>query len=184
MSRLAKKPLKIPQGVEVTVEGNVVRVKGPLGQIEEEFLPYVKIEIENDEIWVKPNEEMVRRKADLKKIKMFQGTYWSIVRNMIIGVTQGHKKELEIVGIGYRAQLQGNKLVMQLGYAHPVVMEIPQDLKVEVPQPNRIVVSGVDKHKVGQFAANVRAWRPPNVYTGKGIRYVGEVVRQKQGKKA
>jgi large subunit ribosomal protein L6 len=127
---------------------------------------------------------MVRRKADLRKIKMFQGTYWSIVRNMLVGVTQGHKKELEIVGIGYRAQLQGSKLVMQLGYSHPVVMEVPQDLKVEVPQPNRIVVSGVDKQKVGQFAANVRAWRPPNVYTGKGVRYAGEVVRQKQGKKA
>ena len=103
---------------------------------------------------------------------------------MLIGVTEGFKKELEIVGIGYRAQMQGSKLVMQLGYSHPVVMEVPQDLKVEVPQPNKIIVSGIDKQKVGQFAAQVRAWRPPNVYTGKGIRYVGEVVRQKQGKKA
>jgi large subunit ribosomal protein L6 len=184
MSRLAKKPLKIPQGVEVKVEGNVVRVKGPKGELTQEFLPYVRIEVEGDEVWVRPNEDMVRRRADWKRIRMFQGTYWSILRNMIVGVTEGYRKELEIVGIGYRAQMQGSKLVMQLGYSHPVVMEVPKDLKVEVPQPNRIIVSGIDKQKVGQFAAEVRAWRPPNVYTGKGIRYVGEVVRQKQGKKA
>ena len=184
MSRLAKKPLKIPQGVEVKVEGNTVKVKGPKGELSQEFLPYVKVEVENDEVWVRPNEEMIRRKADVRRIRMFQGTYWALIRNMLIGVTEGFKKELEIVGIGYRAQMQGNKLVMQLGYSHPVVMEVPQDLKVEVPQPNRIIVSGIDKQKVGQFAAQIRAWRPPNVYTGKGIRYVGEVVRQKQGKKA
>ncbi len=184
MSRLAKKPLEIPQGVEVKVEGNVVRVKGPKGELTQEFLPYVKIEVEDGKVWIRPNEKMVRRRADWKRIKMFQGTYWSLVRNMIVGVTEGYKKELEIVGIGYRAQMQGNKLVMQLGYSHPVVMEVPQDLKVEVPQPNKIIVSGIDKQRVGQFAAQVRAWRPPNVYTGKGIRYVGEVVRQKQGKKA
>ncbi len=184
MSRLAKKPLMIPDGVQVVVEGNVVKVKGPKGELSQEFLPYVKIEVEDGKVWVKINEERIRRRADVRKMKMFQGTYWSLIRNMIQGVTQGFKKELEIVGIGYRAQLQGNKLVMQLGYSHPVVMEIPQDLKVEVPQPNKIIVSGIDKQKVGQFAADVRAWRPPNVYTGKGIRYVGEVVRQKQGKKA
>ena len=184
MSRLAKKPLKIPQGVEVKVEGNTVKVKGPKGELSQEFLPYVKVEVEGDEVWVKPNEEMIRRKADVRRIRMFQGTYWALIRNMLIGVTEGFKKELEIVGIGYRAQMQGSKLVMQLGYSHPVVMEVPQDLKVEVPQPNRIIVSGIDKQRVGQFAAQVRAWRPPNVYTGKGIRYVGEVVRQKQGKKA
>ena len=184
MSRLAKKPLKIPQGVEVKIEGNTVKVKGPKGELTQEFLPYVKVEVENDEVWVRPNEDMIRRKADVRRIRMFQGTYWALIRNMLIGVTEGFKKELEIVGIGYRAQMQGNKLVMQLGYSHPVVMEVPQDLKVEVPQPNRIIVSGIDKQKVGQFAAQIRAWRPPNVYTGKGIRYVGEVVRQKQGKKA
>ncbi len=184
MSRLAKKPIKIPSGVEVKVEGNVVKVKGPKGELQQEFLPYVKIVVEDGEIWIRPNEEMVRRRADWKKIRTFQGTYWSIVRNMIVGVTEGFKKELEIVGIGYRAQLRGNQLVMQLGYSHDVVMDIPPDIKVEVPAPNKVIVSGVDKHKVGQFAADVRAWRPPNVYTGKGIRYVGEVVRQKQGKKA
>ena len=184
MSRLAKKPLKIPQGVEVKVEENIVKVKGPKGELEQEFLPFVKIVIENDEIWIKPNEERIRRKADWKKAKMFQGTYWALIRNMIQGVTEGFKKELEIVGIGYRAQMRGNQLVMQLGYSHEVVMDIPEDLKVEVPAPNKIIVSGINKQRVGQYAADVRAWRPPNVYTGKGIRYVGEVVRQKQGKKA
>ncbi len=184
MSRLAKKPLKIPQGIEIKVEDGMITVKGPKGELKQEILPYVRIEVKGDEVWVNPNEDMIRRKADWKRARMFQGTYWAIVRNMIIGVTEGYRKELEIVGIGYRAQMQGNKLVMQLGYAHPIVMNVPENLKVEVPQPNRIIVSGVDKHAVGQFAANVRTWRPPNVYSGKGIRYVGEVVHQKQSKKA
>ncbi len=184
MSRLAKKPLKIPQGVEIKVEDGMIKIKGPKGELTQDFLPYVKIEVKDDEVWVNPNEDMIRRKADWRRARMFQGTYWALIRNMIIGVTEGYKKELEIVGIGYRAQMQGNKLVMQLGYAHPVVMEIPDGLKVEVPQPNKIIVSGIDKQAVGQFAANVRAWRPPNVYSGKGIRYVGEVIRQKQSKKA
>ena len=184
MSRLAKKPIPIPSGVQVEVDGNVVRVKGPKGELSQEFLPYVKIEVENGNVWIRINESMVRRRADLKRMRMFQGTYWSLVRNMVKGVSEGYRKELEIVGIGYRAQMQGNKLVLQLGYSHPIVVDIPQDLKVEVPAPNRIIVSGIDKQRVGQLAAQIRAWRPPNVYTGKGIRYVNEVVRQKQGKKA
>ncbi len=184
MSRLAKKPLEIPKGVQVDVSENVVKVKGPKGELKQEILPYVKVELEDGKIWVKINEKMIRRKADVKKMGMFQGTYWSLIRNMIKGVTEGYRKELEIVGIGYRAQMQGNKLVLQLGYSHPVVMDIPSDVKVEVPAPNRIVVSGIDKQRVGQIAAEIKAWRPPNIYTGKGIRYVGEVVRQKQGKKA
>ncbi|PLV60215.1 50S ribosomal protein L6 [Thermotoga sp. KOL6] len=184
MSRLAKKPIDIPQGVSVEVQNNIVKVKGPKGELSQDFLPYVKVVVEDEKVWVKPNEEMVRRKSDWRKIRMFQGTYWSLIRNMIIGVTEGYKKELEIVGIGYRAQLQGNTVVMNLGYAHPVVYQIPSDVRIEVPAPNRIVVSGIDKQRVGQVAAEIRAFRPPNVYTGKGIRYVGEMVRQKEGKKA
>lgn len=184
MSRLAKKPIVLPQGVTVEIKDNVVKVKGPKGELSQEFLPYVKIEVEGNEVWVRPNESQIIRKSDWRKIKMFQGTYWSLIRNMVVGVTEGYKKELEIVGIGYRAQLQGNTVVMNLGYAHPVVYEIPSDVKIEVPAPNRIVVSGIDKQRVGQVAAEIRAFRPPNVYTGKGIRYVGEVVRQKEGKKA
>ncbi len=184
MSRLAKKPLEIPNRVQIDIEDNVIRVKGPKGELKQEFLPYVNIELEDGKVWVRINEDMVRRRADIKKIKMFQGTYWSLIRNMIKGVTEGYRKELEIVGIGYRAQMQGNKLVLQLGYSHPVVMEVPPDVKIEVPAPNRIIVSGTDKQRVGQVAADIRAWRPPNVYTGKGIRYVDEIVRQKQGKKA
>lgn len=184
MSRIANKPIVIPNGVEVKIEGNVLKVKGPKGELQQEFLPYVKVEIEGNEMNVKPNLDAMKRRSDLKKMKMFTGTYWRLFNNMVIGVTQGFKKELEIVGIGYRAQLQGNKLVMNLGYAHPVEMEIPSDVKVEVPSPNRIIVSGIDKQRVGQVAADIRKWRKPNVYSGKGIRYVGEVVRLKEGKKA
>jgi len=184
MSRLAKKPIDLPKGVTAEISNGVIKVKGPKGELQQEFLPYVTIEVVDGKIWVRPNEEMKKRKADERKLKMFAGTYWSLIRNMIIGVTEGYKKELEIVGIGYRAQLQGNNLVMQLGFAHPVVYPIPKDVKIEVPAPNRIVISGIDKQRVGQVAAEIRAIRPPNVYTGKGIRYVGEVVRQKEGKKA
>ncbi|ABR30829.1 50S ribosomal protein L6 [Thermosipho melanesiensis] len=184
MSRIANKPIVIPNGVEVKVENNVFKVKGPKGELSQEFLPYIKIEVNENEIYVKPNLEFMKRKSDLKKMKMFTGTYWRLFNNMIIGVTQGFRKELEIIGIGYRAQLQGKKLVMNLGYAHPVEMEIPSDVAVEVPSPNRIVVSGIDKQRVGQVAADIRRWREPNVYSGKGIRYVGEVVRLKEGKKA
>lgn len=184
MSRIANKPIVIPNGVEVKVEGNVLKVKGPLGELKQDFLPYVKVEINGNEMNVKPNVDYMKRRSDLKKMKMFTGTYWRLFNNMVIGVTKGFKKELEIVGIGYRAQLQGKKLVMNLGYAHPVEMEIPSDVKVEVPSPNKIIVSGIDKQRVGQVAADIRKWREPNVYSGKGIRYVGEVVRLKEGKKA
>ncbi|QTA38696.1 50S ribosomal protein L6 [Thermosipho ferrireducens] len=184
MSRIANKPITIPNGVEVKIEGNVITVKGPKGELSLEFLPYVTVEIGENEMNVKPNVAAMKRRSDLKKMKMFTGTYWRLINNMVIGVTQGFKKELEIVGIGYRAQLQGNKLVMNLGYAHPVEMDIPKDVKVEVPSPNKIIVSGIDKQRVGQVAANIRNWRKPNIYSGKGIRYVGEVVRMKEGKKA
>lgn len=184
MSRLAKKPLEIPKGVEVKMIDDYLIVKGPKGELKQKILPYTKVEIENGKVWVRPREESIKRKADRNKVKMFQGTMWALVRNMIHGVSQGYKKELEIVGIGYRAQMQGTKISLQLGYAHPVVLEPPEGVKVEVPAPNRIIVSGIDKQKVGQFAAEIRSWRPPNIYTGKGIRYVGEIVRQKQGKKA
>lgn len=184
VSRLAKKPLEIPKGVEVKIEDGYVRVKGPKGELRQEILPYTKVEIEDEKVWVRPKEEDIRRKADWNKVKMFQGTMWALIRNMIHGVSQGYRKELEIVGIGYRAQMQGTKVSLQLGYAHPIVLEPPEGVKVEVPAPNRIIVSGIDKQKVGQFAAEIRSWKPPNIYTGKGIRYVGEVVRQKQGKKA
>ncbi|AKI97902.1 50S ribosomal protein L6 [Kosmotoga pacifica] len=183
MSRLIKKPIEIPKGVEIKIDGNTVIVKGPKGELKQEFLPYVKFEQRDDGLWVLPNTDIVRRKSDHKKIAMFCGTYWSLVRSMVVGVTQGFQKELEIVGVGYRAQLQGKKLVLNLGFAHPVEIEAPEGITFEVPAPNAIVVKGIDKYLVGQVAANIRRWREPIVYSGKGIRYKGEYVRTKVGKK-
>ena len=184
MSRLAKKPLQIPSGVEVKVEGNTVTVKGPKGALKQDLLPYVKIDVKDGNVWVRRNEDILIRKSQVKILKSFQGTYWSLIRNMIEGVTKGFEKQLEIVGVGYRAQMQGNKISLQLGYAHPVVIEPPEGVTVEVPNPASIVVRGIDKQAVGQFAALIRSRRKPNVYSGKGIRYKGEFVRQKEGKKA
>ncbi len=183
MSRLNKKPIIIPKGVEVKIEDSTIRVKGPLGELEQTFLPYVKIGIEDSEIWIKPNTDMVRRKRDDKKLATFCGTYWSLINGMIQGVTEGFRKDLEIVGVGYRAQLRGKKLVMNLGYAQPVEIDPPEGITIEVPAPNAVTVKGIDKHLVGQIAANIRRWREPIVYSGKGVRYKGEHVRTKVGKK-
>uniref|UniRef100_A0A7C4W4R4 Large ribosomal subunit protein uL6 n=1 Tax=Fervidobacterium thailandense TaxID=1008305 RepID=A0A7C4W4R4_9BACT len=184
MSRIAKKPVVVPGNVQVTVTDSEIKVKGPKGELKLRTHPFVTVSVEGNEVWVRPNLSVMKRKADEKKFKAMTGTYWRLINNMVIGVTEGFKKELEIVGIGYRAQLQGNKLIMNLGFAHPVEMDIPSDIKVEVPAPNRIVVSGIDKQRVGQFAADIRRWREPNVYSGKGIKYVDEVIRLKEGKKA
>lgn len=184
MSRIAKKPVVLPSNVQLTITDSEIKVKGPKGELKLATHPYVNIKVEGNEVWFSPNLEVAKRKADEKKFKAMVGTYWRLVRNMVIGVTEGFKKELEIVGVGYRAQLQGNKLIMNLGYAHPVEMDIPSDIKVEVPAPNKIIVSGIDKQRVGQFAADIRRWREPNPYSGKGIKYVDEVIRLKEGKKA
>ncbi|MCD6160246.1 MAG: 50S ribosomal protein L6 [Kosmotoga sp.] len=183
MSRLIKKPIEIPKGVEIKITEDTVTVKGPKGELQESFLPYVKFELREDGLWVLPNTDIVRRKSDYRKIAMFCGTYWSLVRNMVVGVTKGYQKELEIIGVGYRAQLQGKKLVMNLGFAHPVEIDPPEGITFEVPAPNAIVVKGISKYLVGQVAANIRRWREPIVYSGKGIRYKGEYVRTKVGKK-
>jgi len=183
ISRLAKYPIDIPSNVEVKIDGNVITIKGPKGELKREISNFVQCKIEDNKIHITPNMSMMKRKSDAKTLRIFTGTYWSHVRNMLRGVTEGFSKELEVVGIGYRAQLQGKKLVLSLGYSHPVEISIPDDLQVEVPEPTRIVIKGIDKEKVGQFAANIRAWREPNVYSGKGIRYKGEVVRTKVGKK-
>uniref|UniRef100_A0A832MPV0 Large ribosomal subunit protein uL6 n=1 Tax=Pseudothermotoga hypogea TaxID=57487 RepID=A0A832MPV0_9THEM len=184
MSKLGKKPIVIPTGVDVKLESDTITVKGPKGTLSQKLSPYVKIEIEDGKIWVRQNEERMIRKSFRRILRMFQGTYWSLIRNMIDGVTKGFEKQLEIVGIGYRAQAQGNKLTLQVGYTHPVVLEAPAGVSVETPSPNLIVVRGADKQKVGQFAANIRSYREVNVYTGKGIKYRDEVVRRKEGKKA
>ena len=177
MSRIGKRELVIPAGVTVTVDKNTVTVKGPKGE-----LSYVKPEI----ITVEEVEGKIitKRPNDAKVSKQLHGTSNALIKNMIIGVTEGYAKSLEAVGVGYRFQVQGNKLNISAGYSHPVVFETPSDIKVEQVSNTEITVSGIDKQRVTEFAANIRAVREPEPYKGKGIRYKGEYVRRKEGKKA
>ncbi len=184
MSKLGRRPILIPPNVHVELKDNKVIVKGPKGTLEQHLSPYVTVSIDEGKVYVKQNENALIRTSMRKTLSMHQGTYWSLIRNMIVGVTGGYEKQLEIVGIGYRAQMQGKKLSLQVGYTHPVVMDVPEGLSVETPSPTVIVVKGADKQKVGQFAAEIRRVREPNVYTGKGIVYKGELIRRKEGKKA
>ncbi len=175
MSRIGKKPIPIPKGVTVNYDGKVIKVKGPLGELTFEPHPEMIINVTDTEI-------RVSRPSDKKFHKALHGTTRQIINNMVIGVTKGFTKELEIVGTGYRAKMEGGKLVLQVGFSHPVILDIPKDVKVEVPSPNKIKVFGIDKQRVGQVAADIRAVKPPEPYKGKGIRYVGEHVRRKAGK--
>ncbi|MBE5038926.1 50S ribosomal protein L6 [Ructibacterium gallinarum] len=176
MSRIGKMPIGVPAGVTVTVgANNEVTVKGPKGELKQQFAPDMMIEQNGDTIEVK-------RPTDNKEHRSLHGLTRSLLHNMIVGVTEGFKKQLEINGVGYRAAKQGNKLVMNLGYSHQVEMEEIDGISIEVPQPNQIIISGPDKQKVGQFAANVREKRPPEPYKGKGIKYVDEHIRRKEGK--
>lgn len=176
MSRIGRKPIVIPAGVTVTVaEGNVVTVKGPKGELTQTMHGDMIIKVE-------ANEVLVERPSEQKLHKSLHGLTRTLVANMVTGVSEGFKKELEINGVGYRAQKQGNKLVLGLGYSHPVEMEDIPGLTVEVPAPNKIIVSGADKQAVGQLAAKIREKRPPEPYKGKGIKYVDERIIRKEGK--
>lgn len=176
MSRIGRKPIAIPAGVEVTLaEGNVVTVKGPKGTLTQTMHSDMIIKIE-------ANEVIVERPSEQKLHKSLHGLTRTLIANMVTGVSVGFTKELEINGVGYRAQKQGNKLVLGLGYSHPVEMEDIPGLTVEVPAPNKIVVSGADKQAVGQLAAKIREKRPPEPYKGKGIKYVDERIIRKEGK--
>lgn len=176
MSRIGKLPVHIESGVTITVDdSNVVTVKGPKGTLSQQMHPDMLIEQDNGVLTVK-------RPTDDKAHRALHGLTRSLIHNMVTGVTKGFDKTLEIVGTGYRAQLQGNKLVLNMGYSHPVEFNPPKDVSFEVPAPNRIVVKGIDKQVVGQIAANVRETRRPEPYKGKGIRYQGEVVLRKEGK--
>jgi len=172
MSRVGKQPINVPENVQVTKQDRKITVKGPLGQLELEIPEGIDVKIEGNTI-------TVSRKLDKSKYKALHGTVRSLLNNMIIGVTQGFIKELEIHGVGYKVVLEGNKLALHLGYNHPIYVEIPADLQVEVPSSTAIVIKGIDKQRVGQFAAMVRALKKPEVYKGKGIRYKGEVIRKK-----
>ena len=175
MSRIGKLPIAIPAGVDVAVDGNVVTVKGPLGTLTRTVNSIISVEVKDGQV-------IVTRPNDEKTARSLHGLTRTLIANMVTGVNTGYKKELEINGIGYRAAMEGTTLVMNIGYSHKVEMPAPEGIKVEVPAPNKIVISGPDKQKVGQFAAEVREKRPPEPYKGKGIKYVDEYIRRKEGK--
>ena len=176
MSRIGKLPVAIPSGVTVTVTpDNVVTVKGPKGQLVKAMSDKINIALEDNAI-------VVSRDNDQKEKRELHGLTRALVNNMVIGVTQGYQKTLELVGVGYRAQLQGKKLVMNLGYSHPVEINPVDGIEFETPATNKVIVKGIDKEKVGAVAADIRTWRKPEPYKGKGIKYDNEVIRRKEGK--
>lgn len=177
MSRIGNKHIDIPAGVEVKVEGNVISVKGPKGALDYEFNHEMKVMVDGNQIFVK-------RPSDDKDHRALHGTTRALIHNMVVGVSEGFTKVLEINGVGYRAQIQGDTLTVFAGYSHNVPMKLPEDIKVVCPTPTEIHISGYDKQVVGEFAAEIRAIRKPEPYKGKGIRYQGEYVRRKEGKKA
>ena len=175
MSRIGRMPIAIPAGVEVKLDGNTVSVKGPKGTLTRTVHQNMKVEVNGAEI-------TVTRPNDNKENRSLHGLTRTLIANMVEGVTNGFSKELEVNGVGYRAQKQGNDLVLNIGYSHQVIMTAPEGVSIEVPGPNKVVVSGADKQKVGQFAAEIREKRPPEPYKGKGIKYVDEHIRRKEGK--
>ncbi len=175
MSRIGKSPIDLPDGVEVKVSGDVVTVKGPKGSLSQTIQPSMSVGIEDGTL-------TVSRDSDERQVRALHGLTRSLIYNMVVGVTDGYSKELTAVGVGYRAALKGNQLELQVGFSHPVSIEAPDGITFDVPEPTKIIVSGIDKQKVGQVAANVRAVRPPEPYKGKGIRYSDEQVRRKAGK--
>jgi large subunit ribosomal protein L6 len=177
VSRIGKQPVSVPDGVEITIEPELVRVKGPKGELAERVSREIGVEQENGEV-------VVTRPTDRGEHRALHGLTRSLIFNMVEGVTNGYEKRLEIQGVGYRAQLQGRKLVLALGFSHPIELDAPEGIDFEVPMPTRIVVRGISKQAVGEVAANIRKRRPPEPYKGKGIRYEGEYVARKVGKRA
>jgi large subunit ribosomal protein L6 len=177
MSRIGQRPIEIPDGVTVEIGAGVVSVKGPKGELSQSVSPSMRIEQSNGTLTVK-------RPSDRGEHRALHGLTRTLVANMVVGVTNGFEKRLEIQGVGYRARLQGKALEMTLGYSHPVSISPPEGIEFEVPQPTEVVVRGIDKQLVGEIAARVRKQRPPEPYKGKGVRYAGEYVRRKVGKRA
>ena len=176
MSRIGKAPITVPAGVEITVsENNHITVKGPKGTLERTIVPQMKLSTENGVL-------TVERPDDSKENRSLHGLSRTLINNMVVGVTQGFEKKLEINGVGYRAVKDGKNLVMNLGYSHQIVIPETEDIQIDVPDANHIVIKGIDKQKVGQFAAEVRGKRPPEPYKGKGVNYDYEVIRRKEGK--
>ena len=176
MSRIGRAPITVPAGVEISIaDNNVVTVKGPKGTLTKQFNANMAIAMDNGVL-------TVTRPNDAKENRALHGLTRTLINNMVVGVTTGYKKELDVNGVGYRVAKEGNKLVMNLGYSHQVIMEEKDGITIEVPAPNKIIINGCDKQKVGQFAAEVREKRPPEPYKGKGIKYTDEVIRRKAGK--
>ncbi|MEJ8552958.1 50S ribosomal protein L6 [Tepidibacter sp. Z1-5] len=176
MSRIGIKPIEIAEGVDVIIgEENIITVKGPKGELTQKFVEDLKITKEDNSI-------VVERPTNNKRHRSLHGLTRTLIANMVEGVTKGYEKKLELVGVGYKAQKQGNKLVMSLGFSHPVEMEDPEGIVTETPNQTEITVKGIDKQLVGNYAAKIRAWRKPEPYKGKGVKYVGEVIRRKEGK--
>jgi len=175
MSRVGKKPIEIPSGVTVTLNANTVTVKGPKGELTRSFNPDIEIKVEENII-------NISRPSDIKEHRALHGTTRALLANMVEGVSKGFEKSLELIGVGYRAQKQGKKLILNVGYSHPVEIEPEEGLEIEVPANTKVIVKGTNKERVGALAANIRDVRPPEPYKGKGIRYEGEFVRRKEGK--
>jgi large subunit ribosomal protein L6 len=175
MSRIGKSPITLPSGVEVKVNGDVVEVKGPKGNLKQTLNEGITVSVDDGTV-------TVERADDERSTRALHGLLRSLINNMVVGVSEGYSKELTAVGVGYRAALKGKQLELQVGFSHPVEIDAPEGITFEVPEPTRIVVGGIDKQLVGQVAANIRAVRPPEPYKGKGIRYTDERVRRKAGK--
>jgi large subunit ribosomal protein L6 len=177
VSRIGKVPISIPDGVTAKIEKNVVKIKGPKGEIEQKVDPSITVSVEDGLV-------KVERPTDNRQHRSFHGLYRSLIANMITGVSEGFSKKLEIIGVGYRVELKGRSLVLQLGYSHPIVCAPPDGIDIIVAAPTKFEVTGISKELVGLVAAKIRSFRPPEPYKGKGIRYVGENVRRKAGKSA
>lgn len=175
MSRIGRKPITVPSNVKVAVAEGEVRVEGPKGKLQFHFHPRMKVSF-------KENNLLVERPTNIRTDRALHGLTRSLLQNMVRGVTEGYMKELEIEGVGYRAQVSGKKLVLSLGFSHPIEYAIPEGIEIKAPKQTQIVISGTDRQKVGQVAADIRNFHKPEPYKGKGIRYVGEVIRRKQGK--
>ena len=175
MSRIGKAPITVPSGVTVTIDGQSIAVKGPKGELDRTFSELISVRQDGDTL-------VVERSGDDRDARAQHGLVRSLIQNMVTGVTDGFQKDLDIVGVGYRAQAKGKGLELSLGFSHPVLIDAPDGITFNVPQPTRIEVLGIDKQLVGQVAANIREWRKPEPYKGKGVRYVDEHVRRKAGK--
>jgi len=177
LSRIGKKPVEIPKGVTVNLDGNQIRVKGPKGELFKSLHPSIKTEIIEGEL-------RVTRPNDMKEMRSLHGLTRALIQNMVVGVTESYKKSLEIVGVGYKAELKGKNLLLNIGYSHPIYFVPPEDVKIEVPAPTQIIISGNDKELVGLVAAKIRSFRKPEPYKGKGIKYSDEHIIRKAGKTA